>query len=95
MALHCPQQYGRCHACTKQADACLSAAYCESFLGTQVFGRQWAPHWHKLSGVAQTADEEGRRKAQERFLRLKAAYEVLRDPAARREYDAGRSATAA
>ena len=43
----------------------------------------------------QTADEDGRRKAQERFLRLKAAYEVLRDPAARREYDAGRSAAAA
>ena len=39
--------------------------------------------------------EESLRAAQERFLRLKAAYEVLRDPAARREYDAGRSADAA
>lgn len=49
----------------------------------------------QLSAVVQTADEEGRRKAQERFLRLKAAYEVLRDPDARREYDAGRAADAA
>ena len=45
--------------------------------------------------MVQTADELGRKKAQERFLQLKAAYEVLRDPQMRREYDAGRMSAAA
>ncbi len=44
---------------------------------------------------AQSADEQGRRKAQERFQQLKTAYEVLRNPELRREYDNGRMAEAA
>jgi curved DNA-binding protein CbpA len=43
----------------------------------------------------QHADEEGRRKAHERFQRLKAAYDVLRNPQTRREYDSGYMAKAA
>lgn len=48
-----------------------------------------------IAVVMQTADEQGRRKAQERFQQLKTAYEVLRDPELRREYDSGRMAEAA
>ena len=64
--------------------ACGSSEYCGD-AGTQC---KWA-------ACAQAADELGRRKAQERFLQLKAAYEVLRDPHTRREYDAGRRSAAA
>lgn len=43
----------------------------------------------------QNVDEQGRRKAHERFQLLKTAYEVLRNPETRREYDSGRMAEAA
>lgn len=48
-----------------------------------------------IAVAVQTADEQGRRKAQERFQQLKTAYEVLRNPELRREYDSGRMAEAA
>lgn len=50
---------------------------------------------HKPGLQLQSADEQGRRKAQERFQQLKTAYEVLRNPELRREYDNGRMAEAA
>ncbi|BDA43750.1 probable chaperone protein DnaJ at C-terminar half [Coccomyxa sp. Obi] len=55
--------------------------------------RQAALRWHP--DRQKTADEQGRRKAQERFQQLKTAYEVLRNPELRREYDSGRMAEAA
>ncbi|KAK9915278.1 hypothetical protein WJX75_007018 [Coccomyxa subellipsoidea] len=55
--------------------------------------RQAALRWHP--DRQKSADEQGRRKAQERFQQLKTAYEVLRNPELRREYDNGRMAEAA
>ncbi len=41
---------------------------------------------------AQETDAVGKQKAQERFQRLKTAYEVLKDPQTRKDYDSGRMA---
>lgn len=41
---------------------------------------------------AQETDAAGKQKAQERFQRLKTAYDVLKDPQTRKDYDSGRMA---
>ena len=41
---------------------------------------------------AQETDAVGKQKAQERFQRLKTAYDVLKDPQTRKDYDSGRMA---
>ena len=38
---------------------------------------------------SQETDALGKQKAQERFQRIKTAYEVLKDPQMRRDYDSG------
>ena len=45
-----------------------------------------------VSFVKQETDAVGKQKAQERFQRLKTAYEVLKDPQMRKDYDSGRMA---
>ena len=42
--------------------------------------------------AAQETDNMGKQKAQERFQKLKTAYEVLKDPQTRKDYDSGRMA---
>ena len=37
----------------------------------------------------QETDAVGKQKAQERFQKLKTAYEVLKDPQTRKDYDSG------
>ena len=39
--------------------------------------------------ILQETDAIGKQKAQERFQRIKTAYEVLKDPQMRRDYDSG------
>ena len=49
------------------------------------------PAWQNgnTSPALQETDAVGKQKAQERFQRIKTAYEVLKDPQMRKDYDSG------